>query len=81
MILDKIRSSLPMRDASSDQLLVGLDIGTEFVKALIARIEGDTLEVIGVGRARQDLSDMHAPRPKNKPEFKAKRLLSVSPAS
>lgn len=60
MILDKIRSSLPKRDTSSDQLLVGLDIGTEFVKALIARIEGDTLEVIGVGRARQDLSDMHS---------------------
>ena len=59
MILDKIRSSLPMRDASTDQLLVGLDIGTEFVKALIARIEGDSLEIIGVGRARQDLSDMH----------------------
>lgn len=60
MILDKIRSSLPKRDASSDQLLVGLDIGTEFVKALIARVEGDTLEIIGVGRARQDLSDMHS---------------------
>lgn len=60
MILDKIRSSLPKRDTSSDQLLVGLDIGTEFVKALIARIEGDTLEIIGVGRARQDLSDMHS---------------------
>lgn len=60
MILDKIRSSLPKRDTSGDQLLVGLDIGTEFVKALIARIEGDTLEIIGVGRARQDLSDMHS---------------------
>lgn len=60
MILDKIRSSLPKRDTSSDQLLVGLDIGTEFVKALIARIDGDALEIIGVGRARQDLSDMHS---------------------
>jgi len=60
MILDKIRSSLPKRDTSNEQLLVGLDIGTEFVKALIARIEGDTLEIIGVGRARQDLSDMHS---------------------
>lgn len=60
MILDKIRSSLPKRDTSSDQLLVGLDIGTEFVKALIARVEGDSLEIVGVGRARQDLSDMHS---------------------
>lgn len=59
MILDKIRSSLPKRDTSGDQILVGLDIGTEFVKALIARVEGDSLEIIGVGRARQDLSDMH----------------------
>ena len=57
MILDKIRSSLPKRDTSGDQLLVGLDIGTEFVKALIARIEGDTLEIIGAGRARQDAVD------------------------
>jgi cell division protein FtsA len=40
--------------------IVGLDIGTEFVKALIAKIEGDSLEVIGVGRAHQDLSDMQA---------------------
>lgn len=43
-----------------DQYVVGLDIGTEFVKALIGRVNGDGLEVIGVGRARQDLSDMQA---------------------
>lgn len=60
MILDKIKDKLPRKgDASREDLLVGLDIGTEFVKALIARVEGDTLEIIGVGRARQDLSDMH----------------------
>lgn len=59
MILDKIKEKLPSKGDSRDDLLVGLDIGTEFVKALIARVEGDTLEIIGVGRARQDLSDMH----------------------
>lgn len=59
MILDKIKEKLPSKGDSRDDLLVGLDIGTEFVKALIARVEGDTIEIIGVGRARQDLSDMH----------------------
>lgn len=40
--------------------IVALDIGTEFVKALIARIEGDELHIIGVGRAHQQLTDMQA---------------------
>lgn len=39
--------------------VVALDIGTEFVKALIAKLNDDTLEIVGVGRARQDISDMH----------------------
>ena len=59
MILDKIKEKLPAKGDARDDLLVGLDIGTEFVKALIARVDGDTIEIIGVGRARQDLSDMH----------------------
>ncbi len=59
MLLDKIKDKLPSKGDARDDLLVGLDIGTEFVKALIARVDGDTLEIIGVGRARQDLSDMH----------------------
>ena len=42
------------------QYIVGLDIGTEFVKALIGRVDGDHIEVVGVGRAHQDLSDMQA---------------------
>ena len=40
--------------------IVALDIGTEFVKALIAKLDGETLEIVGVGRARQELSDMHS---------------------
>ena len=38
----------------------GLDIGTEFVKALVFRIEDGKGHVIGVGRQRQGLGDMHA---------------------
>lgn len=59
MLLDKIKEKMPSKGETRDDLLVGLDIGTEFVKALIARVDGDTLEIVGVGRARQDLSDMH----------------------
>ena len=45
-----------------DQYLVALDIGTEFVKALIGKVheaEG-TVEIVGVGRTHQGLSDMQA---------------------
>ena len=37
---------------------IALDIGTEFVKALIFRVDNDVAHVIGVGRQRQKLSDM-----------------------
>lgn len=41
--------------------IVALDIGTEFVKALIARANKDgSIEIIGMGRAHQKLSDMSA---------------------
>ncbi len=45
-----------------DKYLVALDIGTEFVKALIGKVnENDgTVEIIGVGRTHQGLSDMQA---------------------
>lgn len=42
------------------QHLVALDIGTEYVKALIGRVDGDNVEIVGVGRAHQQLSDMQA---------------------
>jgi cell division protein FtsA len=47
---------------SEDQYLVALDIGTEFVKALIGRAnqEDGTVEIVGVGRAHQALTDMQA---------------------
>lgn len=40
--------------------VVGLDIGTENVKALIARIDDKGIEIVGVGRAHQNLADMQA---------------------
>ena len=47
---------------NEDQYIVALDIGTEFVKALIAKVnaEDSTVEIVGVGRAHQALSDMQA---------------------
>ena len=54
----------PTKSAQSDQkdrLMIGLDIGTEFVKALVARVtEDNQLEIIGVGRAHQSQTDMQA---------------------
>ena len=44
-----------------DQYLVALDIGTEYVKALIGKANPDgTVEIIGEGRAHQNLTDMQA---------------------
>lgn len=57
MVFDKI---LNKSKATNNDYIVGLDIGTEYVKALIAKVSGDQLEIIGVGRAHQDLGDMHA---------------------
>lgn len=47
---------------SDDQYIVALDIGTEFVKALVGKVskESGDITVIGVGRAHQSLSDMQA---------------------
>ncbi len=58
MVFEKLRSSRKA-DISNDYI-VALDIGTEFVKALIAKIDDDKLNIVGVGRARQELSDMHS---------------------
>lgn len=48
--------------AAEEQYIVALDIGTEYVKALIGSIGPDSnqIEIIGVGRERQRLSDMQA---------------------
>jgi cell division protein FtsA len=62
MVIDKIKglkSKIEQKE-SSTPLIVSLDIGTEYVKALVAAIDGDQLQIIGVGRQRQRLSDMHS---------------------
>lgn len=58
MVLDKLRQKFQGKGPAGEYL-VGLDIGTEYVKALIARLDGDQIEIIGVGRAHQELGDMH----------------------
>ncbi len=56
MIFNKLKNA----KKDDTNYIVGLDIGTEFVKALVAKLDGETLEIVGVGRARQELSDMHS---------------------
>lgn len=46
--------------SSSQKHLVALDIGTEYIKALIGRVTDEGIEIVGAGRARQKLSDMQA---------------------
>ncbi len=57
MVFQKLRA---VREKAIDaNYIVGLDIGTEFVKALIAKVNGEELDIVGVGRTRQEVSDMH----------------------
>lgn len=58
MVFKKLRTKSD--DKASDDHIVALDVGTEFAKALIAKVKGDDLEIIGVGRKRQEPSDMHS---------------------
>ena len=58
MVFDKFLSA--RKDTQDNDYIVALDIGTEFVKALIAKLTDDNLEIVGAGRARQDISDMHS---------------------
>lgn len=60
--LTGIKQAITRREATkdTDQYLVGLDIGTEYIKALIGRVQNDTIEIIGAGRAQQAFSDMQA---------------------
>lgn len=59
MVLSKLREKVT-GSKEQDNYLVALDIGTEFIKALIAKQDGEKLEIVGVGRARQELSDMYS---------------------
>lgn len=46
------------RNPDTRDYVVALDIGTEFVKALVAKLDGGALEIVGVGRAHQGTGDM-----------------------
>jgi cell division protein FtsA len=66
-VLDKIKTHAQQLKTkvggakqSTGQHIVALDIGTENVKAITARLTDDGLEIIGSGRAHQNLSDMQA---------------------
>lgn len=56
MVFDKF---LKNTKNSDPDFIVGLDIGTEYIKALIAHVKDEQIEIVGVGRAHQDLGDMH----------------------
>ncbi|MCA9325984.1 ethanolamine ammonia-lyase reactivating factor EutA [Candidatus Saccharibacteria bacterium] len=52
---------MPVKGAKSDQHIVALDIGTEYVKALIGKVQPDGgIEIVGMGRQHQALTDMQA---------------------
>ncbi len=66
-MLDKIKTRVKQVTSAAGskkepvgQHMVALDIGTEFIKALIAKVNGNKLEIIGTGRAHQQLTDMQA---------------------
>ena len=50
MVLKKFKKQAAVND---DEYIVAIDIGTEFVKAMIARLEGEDLNTVGVARVRQ----------------------------
>ncbi len=66
-MLDKIKdlgktvtAKTVRKKQANDTLIVGLDIGTEFVKALIGKVVDNKIDIIGTGRSHQELSDMQA---------------------
>jgi cell division protein FtsA len=60
MVFQALREKVSRSNQKDDDYIVGLDIGTEFVKALIAKVKGDDIEIVGVGRTHQEISDMHS---------------------
>ena len=63
MVLNKfkqIKTVFSKKHETQANHIVALDIGTEYVKALVAKLNGEEIEIIGVGRQHQNLSDMHS---------------------
>lgn len=56
----EVNTKVAQRQSTEERYIVGLDIGTEFVKALIGKVTSEGIEIIGVGRKHQSLSDMQA---------------------
>lgn len=57
----KTRAKSRVAKTEDANYVVGLDIGTENVKALIGKLQANgSIDVIGVGRAHQKLTDMQA---------------------
>jgi cell division protein FtsA len=63
-MLDKFKSLRkdPKNESkkTDNQYIVSLDIGTEYIKALIAKINDQKIEIVGVGKSHQQLTDMQA---------------------
>jgi len=60
MVFKKLKAMKQAREETyNNEHIVALDIGTEYIKALIAKIEEDKLTIVGVGRVHQEVSDMY----------------------
>ncbi len=59
-MLNKLKSLGAKKSADDNKYLVGLDVGTEYIKALVAKVIDDRVEIIGAGRAKQKFTDMQA---------------------
>lgn len=55
-----LKGKIQEKQEERSQVVVALDVGTEFVKALVGKFDGEKIEILGVGRQRQRLSDMHS---------------------
>lgn len=63
MILNKLTDKFSKKAVEKpdyENLILALDVGTECVKALLARIDGEQITVLGIGRQSQQPNDMHA---------------------
>ena len=58
MVFKKLKTL--RKDADANDYIVALDIGTEYIKALIAKLDGEKINIVGVGRAHQQISDMYS---------------------
>ena len=56
--LSSLRGAKAPKNKTNDPYIVSLDIGTEYVKALVGEVKGDHVEIIGAARQRQRLTDM-----------------------